>query len=107
MTISTQYIEDRMTGDLTVIRSGDAGPVLEHNKALQTLNDGYSPSRELRRAATVPFIVYELWKNLYGVDMLNPDHGPKVMELLDSNEHAFLRTAPGTLSRKPRRLLRP
>jgi hypothetical protein len=103
--IETRYVEDPMTGDLTVIRSADAGPILEANKALASSGDGYSPSRELRRAATVPFIVYELWKNLYGVDMFNPDHGPKVMELLDSSEWAYLRTAPGTLSRKPRRRL--
>lgn len=95
--IETKYVEDATTGDLTVIRSDDAGPVLEHNKALQTLNDGYSPSRELRRAASIPFIVVELWKNQYGVDVLNPDHREGVRRLLNSSEWAYLRTAPGRL----------
>lgn len=95
--IETRYIEDAMTGDLTVIRSDDVGPALERNKALQTFNDGYSPSRDLRRAASIPLIVVELWKNQYGIDVLNPDHRPAVRRLLNSSEWAHLRTAPGRL----------
>jgi hypothetical protein len=104
MTISTKYHEDPMTGDLTVIRSEDVEPALEINKSLYTSGDGYSPSRELRRAASIPLSIVEKWKNELGVDIFNPDHLPKVRELLDSNEYRFLRTAPGTLSRKHRPL---
>lgn len=105
--METRYIEDEMTGDLTVVRSEDVGPALELNKALCNSGDGYSPSREWRRAASIPMVVVEKWRNELGVDVLNQDHRQKVLELLDSNEYRFLRTAPGTLSRKRRRLLLP
>jgi hypothetical protein len=97
MTINTTYDEDPMTGDLTVIRSEDVEPALELNKALYTSNDGYSPSREWRRAASIPMAIVEKWKNELGVDVLNPDHLPAVRRLLNSSEYLYLRTAPGRL----------
>jgi hypothetical protein len=104
--IHTRFVEDS-DGSLIVHREADVEPLLEANKALYTMNDGYSPSREWRRAATVPSIIIEKWKNEHGIDLSNPDHMPKVLELLDSNEYRFLRTAPGVLSRKRRRIFRP
>lgn len=105
--IRTRYVEDPMTGDLTVHREADVEPILELNKALYNSGDGYSPSREWRRAATVPDAIIEKWKNELGIDIADKNDWPKIMALLDSNEYLFLRTAPGTLSRKPRRLIRP
>jgi hypothetical protein len=104
--IATRFVEDS-DGSLIVHREADVEPLLELNKALAASGDGYSPSRELRRAATVPNIIIEKWKNEHGIDLSNPDHMPKVLELLDSNEYAFLRTAPGVLSRKRKRIFRP
>jgi hypothetical protein len=97
MTISTKYHEDPMTGDLTVIRSEDVEPALEINKSLYTSGDGYSPSRELRRAASIPLSIVEKWKNELGVDVFNPDHRHAVRRLLNSSEYLYLRTAPGRL----------
>lgn len=86
-----------MTGDLVVHREADVEPILEHNKALAASGDGYSPSRELRRAASIPMAIVEKWKNELGVDVFNPDHLPAVRRLLNSNEYLYLRTAPGRL----------
>lgn len=97
MTIDTKYVEDPMTGDLTVARSADVAPILEHNKALATMNDGYSPGREWRRAASIPLIVVEKWKNELGVDVFDPNHKAAVRRLLNSSEWQYLRTAPGRL----------
>lgn len=97
MTISTKYHEDAMTGDLTVIRSEDVEPALELNKALYTSNDGYTPSREMRRAASIPMAVVEKWRNELGVNVFDPDHLPAVRRLLNSSEYLYLRTAPGRL----------
>jgi hypothetical protein len=72
-------------------------PLLEANKALAASGDGYTPSRELRRAASIPMAIIEKWKNELGVDVFNPDHIGAVRRLLNSNEYAFLRTAPGRL----------
>lgn len=95
--IDTRFVTDPMTGSLTVHRTADVEPILESNKALASLNDGYTPSRELRRAASIPFAIVEKWKNELGVDVFNPDHRPAVKRLLNSREYLFLRTAPGRL----------
>lgn len=94
--IRTRFVEDS-DGSLIVHREADVEPLLEANKALYSMNDGYSPSRELRRAASIPMAIIEKWKNELGVDVFNPDHMPAVRRLLNSNEYAFLRTAPGRL----------
>lgn len=95
--IKTRLVEDPMSGDLTVIRSADVEPLLEINKALANSGDGYSPSRELRRAASIPMIIIEKWKDEHGVDVFNPDHKEAVRRLLNSSEYLYLRTAPGRL----------
>ena len=75
----------------------DVEPVLEANKALQNDGDGYSESRELRRAASIPHIVQMQWLNKLGVDLYNPNHWPAVKRLLNDPEWRHLRTAPGNL----------
>ena len=45
----------------------DCEPIVEHNKRLQTMNDGYSPSRELRRVASIPLMVFENWLKADGL----------------------------------------
>lgn len=97
MTIQTKYVEDPMTGALTVIRLSDVEENLEQNKRLYTLNDGYAPSRELRRAASIPMSVIEKWKNELGIDVFDPNHREAVRKLLNSSEYLYLRTAPGRL----------
>lgn len=97
MTIHTKYVEDPMTGDLTVARLCDVEVNLEQNKALYNLNDGYTPSRELRRVASIPNAIIEKWRNEHGVDVFNPDHKLAVRRLLNSSEYLYLRTAPGRL----------
>jgi hypothetical protein len=92
----TRFVEDS-DGSLIVHRGEDVEPVLELNKALATSGDGYTPSRELRRAASIPFAIIEKWKNELGIDVFNPDHIGAVRRLLNSSEYAFLRTAPGRL----------
>lgn len=94
--IETRFVEDG-DGSLIVQRLADVEPLLEANKALASSGDGYTPSREMRRAASIPFAIVEKWRNELGVDVLNPDHMPAVRRLLNSNEYAFLRTAPGRL----------
>lgn len=94
--IHTRLVDDG-DGSLIVHREADVEPLLEANKALSTLNDGYSPSRELRRAASIPMVIIEKWKNELGVDVFNPDHREAVRRLLNSSEYLYLRTAPGRL----------
>lgn len=75
----------------------DTDPVIEQNKAMATHNDGYSPSRELRRVAQIPMILVLKWLNEEGWNALDPACVHKLAQKLNSNEYAYLRTAPGRL----------
>jgi hypothetical protein len=90
-------LEEDSDGSLIVHRLADVEPILEANKALATSGDGYTPSRELRRAASIPMAIVEKWRNEHGIDVFNPDHIGAVRRLLNSSDYAFLRTAPGRL----------
>ncbi len=69
-TISYVHYDD---GDDTVTIGSvqDCEPIIEHNKRLQNFNDGYSPSRELRRVASIPLIVFEGWLQEDGLSWLD------------------------------------
>jgi hypothetical protein len=77
--------------------SADVAPILERNKAMATHNDGYSPTREMRRVASIPLIILQKWKE-EGWDPFNtsdPDVQKKLAAKLDDPEYMWLRTAPG------------
>lgn len=85
--------------DRTIIETRqDVVPILERNRRLQNDDDqGWSASRDLRRAATIPDIIILKWRSEYGIDVFNRDHWPAVKRLLNDPEWRYLRTAPGTL----------
>ncbi|MBP2311887.1 hypothetical protein [Azospirillum soli] len=82
-------------GLLIFERSQDCTPILDRNKALQNDGDGYSPSRELRRVASIPNVLIEKWLNEEGINLFDPDHWPAIQRKLNSSEYLYLRTAPG------------
>jgi hypothetical protein len=45
------WVED---GKIIERKTQDVEPIIKRNKYLQNDGDGYSPSRELRRAASIP-----------------------------------------------------
>lgn len=77
----------------------DVAPMLEQNKAMATHNDGYSPSRELRRVASIPYAIGIKWLNEEGWWFMDaskdPDVALKLAAKLNSNEYLYLRTAEG------------
>ncbi len=85
--------------DRTIIESvQDATPVLERNKVLANADDGgWSPSRELRRAASIPAIVILKWRSEEGIDVFDRNHWPAVKRKLNDPDWRWLRTAPGRL----------
>lgn len=93
----TEVFHPGMDGKWAIESIQDVEPILDKNKALHNHDDGYSPSREMRRAATIPNIIIMKWRRELGVDIHNPDHWPKVKQLLNSSEWRYLRTAPGNL----------
>jgi hypothetical protein len=88
-------IEDESGTRFASTQSTDA--ILDQNKRMATHNDGYSQSRELRRVASVPYIVALKWLNEEGWWMFDPDCADKLAAKLNSSEWAHLRTADGAL----------
>lgn len=92
------FWEDDGAGGGLIHSVQDVAPALEANKAAYNHNDGYTPSRELRRAAYIPNIIRDKWLNEEGWDAYRPDlYGEKLVQKLNSNEWLYLRTAPGVL----------
>lgn len=89
-------------GKLTVKTSQDVSPILNKNKKLYTLNDGYSPSKDIKRVASIPNIVLTIWakeyngtNNWFAIPKLERK---RILKLkLNSSDYKYFRTAPGRL----------
>ena len=92
--IVTSYEHDEMTDVLITTRTQDVEPILEENKARR--NHGIV-GKDWRHAASIPNIIIEKWIKEKGVNVFNKDHMPKVKQLLNDPEWAYLRTWPGKL----------
>lgn len=71
-----QYLHADSEGGYAIETVADVQPILDHNRALEAEGDGYSPTREWRRVATIPAIIQLRWKELYGIEVWNKDHWP-------------------------------
>lgn len=87
---------------VTYAQYQDVNPILEYNKQLRADGDGYTPSRELRRVASIPNTVVLKWCREAGIpvrDFLknwkrNPHYKKWFFgKIYDSENSAFL-TAP-------------
>ena len=84
-------------------RKIDHKPIIEHNKKLYTQNDGYSADKGLKRVASIPTLVLEIWAKEYNKDQNNgnwfalpKDVQTKILkEKLNSSDYRYFRTAPG------------
>ena len=100
--IRTSFRYDEANDEYGIRRAMDVEPIIQLNK--QLYNDGtegYGPTREWRRAATIPNIFLEKWYKEEGIRWWDSEDTPKLMEKLDDPEYRHLRTAPGHLGRKP------
>jgi hypothetical protein len=89
------YWKDEQDGSATIISCADVGAALERNKAMANHNDGYTPSRELRRVAFIPAIIAYKWLSEEGWNVYDPEHSDRLARKLNDPDYAFLRTAPG------------
>lgn len=95
------YWRDTADGGAEIKSVTDIAPILEANKAKANHNDGWSPSKELRRVGAIPFALIHKWLAEDGVNVLDAGHDPHaaayLMRKLNSIDYAYLRTAPGKL----------
>ena len=77
-------------GRLVIRNAQDAEPIVEANKRAYTEGDGYSASRNLRRVASIPLVLYlDLKKR--GI-LRDPR---RFRAWLNDPDNRFFRTAPG------------
>lgn len=89
-------------GKITVKNSQNVNPILQKNKQLYTLNDGYSPSKDIKRVASIPHLVLQLWakeyngtNNWFGIPT---EERKRILKLkLNSSDFRYFRTAPGRM----------
>lgn len=100
--ITETYLDNGNDG-VVQKRSLDVSPILENNKRLYTQNDGYSPDKGLKRVATIPTIILEIWTKEYHKDQnkgnwfeLPKEVQQKILrEKLNSSDYRYFRTASG------------
>ena len=98
----TIFHYDDATDTTTIQRRQDCESIVEWNKKMQTLNDGYSPSREFRRVASIPLTEFERWLAADGLtfqdyyqQMTSKERAKyRAKKLL---EHSAFRTSPGPI----------
>lgn len=87
-------------GDRSTVETvQDVEPILENNKRLQTLNDGYTADRSMRRIASIPLVVVQQWMQEDGVNWLALPKDEKAIYLrrkLNDPQWRYLRTSEGT-----------
>jgi len=92
--LQTEFHADALDDAVTIRRVQDVEPILERNKALYSLNDGYTPSRDLRRVASIPLSVIEEWMK-EGINIFDPNCAAAIRRKLNDPQNLYLRTAPG------------
>ena len=99
--VKTRYIQES-DGQLTINNQQNLNPLLDRNKKLYTQNDGYTASRDMRRIASVPPIILQLWTKEYNGSnnwwALPKDTQKKILRVkLNSNEFRYFKTSEGRL----------
>jgi hypothetical protein len=98
--MTTTYHSD--SDKVVIERNIDYKPIVEHNKKLYSHNNGYSKSKDLKRVASIPTLVLEIWSKEYNGNSnwfaLPSDVQKKILKKkLNSSEFQMFRTAPGRL----------
>ena len=99
--VKTRYIQES-DGQLTINNQQNLNPLLDRNKKLYTQNDGYTASRDMRRIASVPPIILQVWTKEYNGSnnwlALPKEIQKKIMRTkLNSSEFRYFKTSEGSL----------
>lgn len=96
MTVSTRlHVED---GNLTVLRTQDVEPILDHNKALQ--NTPQKRAETFRHVGSVPNVLIEKWILEEGAPVLSMntyEFARFIKRKLNDPDYRWLKTTDGRL----------
>lgn len=84
-------------GKMIVQHRQDVEPILDRNQALANHDDrGYSPSRELRRVASIPLTeIMKVMKKVGKFQLTDPEVKVEIKRMLNDGDFAKFRTSPG------------
>jgi len=100
----TVFHEDRSTGDVVIETAQNVAPVLAANAADYTSgHDGYTPSRDMRKVASIPLVEVHRLMREDGISIFDRNDWPKIAAKLDDPNWIKFRTAPGRISKRPNR----
>lgn len=100
-----KYSYDQEADRMTVDISQNYAPFIDYNKRLlrDADYDGYTPSRDLQRVATIPPIIIEKWLREENINIYKDEDWPKVVQKLDDPDYRWLRCSDGHIGKKPTR----
>ena len=95
---TSYYVET--DGKLTVKKTENVTNLLKRNKELYNQNDGYTPSKDMKRIASIPRLMLEIWTKEYnGTNNwfgLPHETRKKILkQKLNSSDYKYFRTASG------------
>jgi len=93
--VKTYHYYDEMTDQTHIESVQDVTAFIDLNKKLHNSSyqkDGIGDS--WMHAATIPALIQEKWLRELGVDILNKDHMPRVLRLLNDPDWKYLKTGP-------------
>ena len=100
----TVFHEDALTGNIGIETVQNVTPILEANVAdYNSGNDGYTPSRDMRKVASIPLVEVHRMMREEGISIFDRGAWPKIAAKLDDPDWLKFRTAPGQISKKPNR----
>jgi hypothetical protein len=93
--VVSHFLANEAEGVYAIRHRQDVAPILAMNERLRNEGNGMSPSRELRRVASIPLVVYHQWLK-EGFDALDPDSWPELRRRL-RGDYGWLRTSSGSI----------
>lgn len=91
------YMRTNEDGTHTFAASQDTAPILDRNRAMANHNDGYTRDREMRRVASIPFVLIQQWLHEEGWNAMDPANADRLAKKLNDPDYLYLRTAEGRL----------
>ena len=93
------YWRNDGAGGGEVLTVQDVTPIIERNKAMANHNDGWSKSKEWKRAGSVPYTTLYKWIAEERLDPADPEFAQKmhkmVLRKLNDSDYRHLKSIPG------------
>ncbi len=96
---------DESTGD-SIVRSDwkHTHTLIDQNKAIQSKEVGRGVDNDMHHVARIPPSVIIEFRDKFGINIFDKNHGPALMKKLDDPEYRYLRVNTQTLGTRTRHI---